>query len=148
MLAFSEAEAEHYGYAEELFSLNLLDCESADYAIKKWLLPESTGWSHVGRELRREAARVCIGQEAFFSDIWLPGLDERWKIGIDFETHLRDLMRFQRQVWEIIFGELFVAHSINDYARRVDKGFEQFPDFPNLWGEARYSKWPSTFTVS
>jgi len=145
MLPFSEEEAEYYGYDQELFSLNLSDTGQAQIAIRKWLLPQVDNWSAEGRELRREAARICISQGVAFSDFWLPGIDDRWKWTGDVEEHSRNLSLFQRQVWESLFGESYLAYSLDRYLLRIDRGFERYPDSPALWTPPVYSEWPSNF---
>lgn len=145
MLPFSEDEAEHYGYDAQLFSMDLADAIHADAAIEKWLMPQTVNWSARGRELRREASRVCISQGIPFSSFWLPGIDDRWQATGDVKEHARSLQIFQKRVWERLFGELYHSLPLEQYRLRVDKGFERFPDSPDLWATPEYSEWPPGF---
>ena len=145
MLPFSEHEAEHYGYDEELFSLDLVNPVQAEFAIGKWLVPHAANWSAGGRELRREASRICISQDMPFSNSWLPGIDDLCRVTGDLKEYSRNLSVFQRQVWERLFGERYSALPLEQYVLRVDKEFEFFPDSPNLWTVPNYSSWPPGF---
>lgn len=145
MLPFSEHEAEHYRYDEELFSLDLLNPVQAETAIARWLVPHAANWSAGGRELRREASRLCISQGLPFSNSWLPGIDDLCRVTGDLEEYSRNLAIFQTQVWERLFEESYSALPLEQYVLRVDKEFEYFPDSPNLWIVPRYSSWPPGF---
>jgi hypothetical protein len=145
MFPFCEEEAAHYGYDKEFFSLNLLDTSQAEFAIRKWLLPEVKNWTAQGCELRREAARVCISQAVAFSDFWLPGISDRWKLTGDLEEFSVNISAFQKLVWKNLFVENYTAMPLEIYVRRIDKGFERFPDFPDLWTDPICSEWPANF---
>ena len=90
--------AEHYGYYDELFSVDLNDPLQAQRVIEKWLLPQTADWSDTGRALRMEACRVCISQNVSFSGYWLPGIEDRWKKSGDMSDYFSDLAVFQRLV--------------------------------------------------
>lgn len=145
MLPFFEEEAEYYGYDVELFSLDLVDPIQADAAIDRWLMPEALNWSAGGRELRREASRVCISQGIPFSGFWLPGIDDRWRATGDVNEHARNLLVFQKRVWERLFDERYCPLPLEQYRLRVDEGFERFPDSPDRWTAPKYSEWPPRF---
>lgn len=145
MWPFYQDVAEHYGYYDELFSMDLNDPLQAQRAIEKWLLPQTSDWSDTGRALRMEACRVCISQNVAFSGYWLPGIEDRWKKSGDMSEYFSDLAVFQRLVWKLLFNEAYVPAILSDYVRRVDEGFETFPDFPERWGSASYADWPKGF---
>lgn len=145
MWPFYQDVAEHYGYHDELFSMDLNDPLQAQQAIEEWLLPQTEAWSDTGRMLRMEACRVCITQNVPFSGYWLPGIEDRWKKSGDFEEYFSDLAVFQKLIWKILFNECYAPAILADYVRRVDEEFEAFPDFPEKWGDATYADWPKKF---
>lgn len=145
MWPFHQDVAEHYQYYDQLFSLDLNDARQAQRAIENWLLPQVADWSDTGRALRMEACRVCISQNVAFSGYWLPGIEDRWKASGDMEEYRSDLAVFQKLAWRLIFGEVYVPAMLSDYVRRVDEGFESFPDFPEKWGGPCYADWPASF---
>jgi len=145
MWPFYQDVAEHDGYYDELFSMDLNDSSQAQRAIEKWLLSQTADWSDTGRTLRREACRICISQNIAFSGYWLPGIEDRWKSSGDISCYFSDLAIFQKLVWKLLFDELYAPAILADYVRRVDDGFENFPDFPARWGKASYASWPKRF---
>lgn len=145
MLPFFVEEAEHYGYCDELFALDLRDDQQARFAIEKWLVPQVSHWSIVGRNLRQEAARVCIAQNIPFSGYWLPRIDDRWRSTGDLIEHSENIAVFQRQIWGHLFNEPYCALPLGQFVLRVDKEFERFPDSPELWIAPKHSQWPASF---
>lgn len=145
MWPFHQDVAEHYGYYDELFGMDLRNPVLAREAISRWLMPEIVGWSKIGFALRKEACRLCIAQGAAFSPDWLPGIDDGWKECGDFQRYFLDLRNFQEIVWEMLFREVYSPKPLDGYVHRIDKQFESFPDSPSLWETVEYLPWPEKF---
>jgi hypothetical protein len=141
MWPFNEEVAEHYGYLEELSSLDLKTHEQALYAIRKWLLPDR-GWSEMGTYLRQEAIRYRLTKEQAFGNVWLPGID-----GTDFSdaamaVYKIEFRKFHLLLWNELFpNTLFVPADLSQYRQRVDHQFMACPDAPQEWGAPEYKQW-------
>ncbi|SEL22500.1 hypothetical protein SAMN05216359_106221 [Roseateles sp. YR242] len=138
--------AEHYGYADEFFALDLRDEAQALYAIRTWLLPGTEYWTPTGRYQRREACRfaLMLGHGFGCGRCWLPGIDTMPDVGpVSEALGTRAFRRFHFLVWQELFPEEpFRPRPLSVYRQRVDHGFDAHPDWPADWGTPQYKPWP------
>jgi hypothetical protein len=140
--AFNDEVAEHYRYDKELNALDFKDETQALYAIRKWVLPD-IGWTDIGRYLRKEACRFELSRGLPLGDGWLPGISGDAQFNrYDRELYRRESPKVYLLLWHEVFKEPFVKADLKQYRQRVDLGFRNSPDVPELWGEPEYKPWP------
>lgn len=148
MISFHPDFAEHYGYEEELNSLDLRNEAHALYAINKWIKPNFKQIKSSDYIFQvKEAMRFCITSNKPFYSHWIPGIDNILLKGSqmtlsDWEEHDRNRQNFQLLIWKELFpDDPFHEADLTQYRQRVDRNFVDFPHMPEKWGEPEYKPW-------
>lgn len=146
MHAFHSDAVEHYGYADEYYSLDLTDENQALYAIRKWVVTDHMRDYYLKAEYQiKEAMRYCITTGLCGGNYWLPGID--YLIGDDddeerMERWILNMRAFFLLLWKELFpNDPFHEADLTQYRQRVDWNFVHFPHVPEKWGEPEYKPW-------
>lgn len=144
--AFHSDTVEHYGYADEYYSLDLTDENQALYAIRKWVVTDHMRDYYLKAEYQiKEAMRYCITEGRYMGDYWLSGIDGLRVDDNDeerMERWILNMRAFFLLLWKELFpNDPFHEADITQYRQRVDRNFVHFPHMPETWGEPEYKPW-------
>lgn len=144
--AFHSDTVEHYGYADEYYSLDLTDENQALYAIRKWVVTDHMRDYYLKAEYQiKEAMRYCITEGRYMGDYWLSGIDGLRVDDNDekrMERWILNMRTFFLLLWKELFpNDPFHEADITQYRQRVDRNFVDFPHMPEKWGEPEYKPW-------